>query len=158
MGSKQRLLPFILKHLANLKFNSALDAFSGSGCVGYAIKQTGARVYANDFLNFCFQTARATVENNSTKLSDEDVGRFPVSPSAASHQSFSARQPGQTFLLRGNKNTVIFSVNRELFPLYSVLPRAGVAGRFIDILIWLHGKHTASGGLVVKKRHKLIQG
>lgn len=76
MGSKQRLLPFILKHLANLKFNSALDAFSGSGCVGYAIKQTGARVYANDFLNFCFQTARATVENNSTKLSEDDVSRL----------------------------------------------------------------------------------
>jgi DNA adenine methylase len=76
MGSKQRLLPFILKHLAKVKFNSALDAFSGSGCVGYAIKQTGARVYANDFLNFCFQTARATIENNSTKLTEEDVGKL----------------------------------------------------------------------------------
>lgn len=82
MGSKQRLLPFILKHLAKLKFSSALDAFSGSGCVGYAIKQTGARVYANDFLNFCFQTARATVENNSTKLTEDDVGRL-VRPNIA---------------------------------------------------------------------------
>ena len=76
MGSKQRLLPYILKHLAKLKFTSALDAFSGSGCVGYAIKQTGARVYANDFLNFCFHTARATIENNSTKLTEEDVGKL----------------------------------------------------------------------------------
>ncbi|MEI6392056.1 MAG: Dam family site-specific DNA-(adenine-N6)-methyltransferase [Verrucomicrobiota bacterium] len=76
MGSKQRLLPFILKHLSNLKFNSALDAFSGSGCVGYAIKQTGARVYTNDFLNFCFQTARAAIENNSTKLTEEDVSKL----------------------------------------------------------------------------------
>ena len=76
MGSKQRLLSFILKHLAKLKFNSALDAFSGSGCVGYAIKQTGARVYANDFLRFCFHTARATIENNSTKLTEEDVGKL----------------------------------------------------------------------------------
>jgi DNA adenine methylase len=82
MGSKQRLLPFILKHLAKIKFNSALDAFSGSGCVGYAIKQTGARVYANDFLNFCFQTARATIENNSTKLTEEDVSRL-VRPNAS---------------------------------------------------------------------------
>ena len=76
MGSKQRLLPFILKHLAKLKFNSALDALSGSGCVGYAIKKTGARVYANDFLNFCFQTARATIENNSTLLTEEDVSKL----------------------------------------------------------------------------------
>ena len=76
MGSKQRLLPFILKHLSKLKFESALDAFSGSGCVGYAIKRTGVRVYANDFLNFCFHTARATVENNSTMLAEEDVGKL----------------------------------------------------------------------------------
>jgi DNA adenine methylase len=76
MGSKQRLLPFILKHLSKQKFNSALDAFSGSGCVGYAIKQTGVRVYSNDFLNFCFHTARATVENNSTKLSEDDVSKL----------------------------------------------------------------------------------
>ncbi len=76
MGSKQRLLPYILKHLAKLKFSSALDAFSGSACVGYAIKQTGVQVYANDFLNFCFHTARATIENNSTKLTEEDVGKL----------------------------------------------------------------------------------
>lgn len=81
MGSKQRLLPFILKNLAGLKFGSALDAFSGSGCVGYALKRTGARVYANDFLNFCFHTARATIENNTTRLTDEDVGRL-VRPNA----------------------------------------------------------------------------
>jgi DNA adenine methylase len=73
MGSKQRLLPFILKHLSKLKFTSALDAFSGSACVGYAIKQGGVRVYANDFLNFCYHTARATIENNSTILTEEDV-------------------------------------------------------------------------------------
>ena len=83
MGSKQRLLPFILKNLAKIKFSSALDAFSGSGCVAYAIKQTGARVYANDFLRFCFHTARATIENNSTKLTEDDVGTLVRSnPSA----------------------------------------------------------------------------
>ncbi len=76
MGSKQRLLPFILKHFASLRFNSVLDAFSGSGCVGYALKRMGARVYANDFLKFCFHTARATIENNATLLNEEDVSRL----------------------------------------------------------------------------------
>jgi DNA adenine methylase len=84
MGSKRRLLPFILKHLRRLKFNSALDAFSGSGCVGYAIKQTGVRVYANDFLNFCFHTARATVENNATLLTEDDISRLMRPNSSAS--------------------------------------------------------------------------
>jgi DNA adenine methylase len=76
MGSKRRLLPFILKHLASLKFDSVLDAFSGSGCVGYALKRTGVRVYANDFLKFCFHTARATIENNATLLTEDDVSRL----------------------------------------------------------------------------------
>lgn len=82
MGSKQRLLPFILKHLSKLKFNSALDAFSGSGCVGYAIKQTGVQVHANDFLHFCYHTARATIENNSTALTEEDVNKL-LQPAAS---------------------------------------------------------------------------
>jgi len=76
MGSKQRLLPFITRHISTLKFDSVLDAFSGSGCVGYSLKQAGARVYANDFLNFCSQIARATIENNSTILTDEDIVRL----------------------------------------------------------------------------------
>ncbi|MCX6938920.1 MAG: Dam family site-specific DNA-(adenine-N6)-methyltransferase [Verrucomicrobia bacterium] len=76
MGSKRKLLPFILKNLGSIKFESVLDAFSGSGCVGYALKQTGARVYSNDFLKFCFHTARATVENNSTLLTENDIARL----------------------------------------------------------------------------------
>lgn len=73
MGSKQALLPFILKHISPLRFNRVLDAFSGSGCVAYALKQTGAEVHTNDFLKFSFHTARATIENNSTVLTDADV-------------------------------------------------------------------------------------
>src|SRR5260370_5204332 len=76
MGSKQRLLPFILTHLSKLKFKSALDAFSGSACVGYAIKETGVPVYANDLLNFCYHTARATIENNATQLTEDDVNKL----------------------------------------------------------------------------------
>ena len=76
MGSKQRLLPFIMKHISSLKFASVLDAFSGSGCVAYALKRTGARVYANDFLSFCFHIARATVENSGTPLTEDDVSQL----------------------------------------------------------------------------------
>jgi adenine-specific DNA methylase len=73
MGSKQTLLPFILKHISKLRFARALDAFSGSGCVAYALKQTGAEVHTNDFLTFAYHTARATIENNSVLLNDADV-------------------------------------------------------------------------------------
>jgi len=73
VGSKQRLLPFIIEHISKLNFKSALDAFSGSGCVGYAMKQMGVETYANDFLHFCYRTAQATIENDSTLLNDGDI-------------------------------------------------------------------------------------
>lgn len=73
MGSKQVLLPFILRHISALRFNRALDAFSGSGCVAYALKQHGAEVHTNDFLKFAFHIAHSSVENNSTLLDDSDV-------------------------------------------------------------------------------------
>jgi adenine-specific DNA methylase len=73
MGSKQILLPFILSSISSLRFNRALDAFSGSGCVGYALKQMGAEIHTNDFLKFAFHIGRSTVENNATLLEDCDV-------------------------------------------------------------------------------------
>ena len=73
MGSKQDLIPFITQHVKDLKFETALDAFSGSGCVAYAFKKMGKRVLTNDFLKFSYHTTRALVENNSTILSDQDI-------------------------------------------------------------------------------------
>ncbi len=73
MGSKQAILPFIFRHVTRLKFERVLDAFSGSGCVAYTFKQLGVEVHANDFLRFAFHIARATVENNATYLTDDDL-------------------------------------------------------------------------------------
>lgn len=73
MGSKRSILPFIMRHVTTLEFTNVLDAFSGSGCVAYAFKRVGVRVHANDFLRFAYHTARATIENNSTRLDDDDV-------------------------------------------------------------------------------------
>ena len=41
MGSKHRLLPWIQSVIAELEFDTALDAFSGSGCVSYLLKTMG---------------------------------------------------------------------------------------------------------------------
>lgn len=69
MGSKYRLLPWIHEVLSPLGFHTALDAFSGSGCVAYLLKAMGKRVTANDFLNFCAIIAKATTENPGITLS-----------------------------------------------------------------------------------------
>ena len=73
MGSKHRLLPWIHSILGELEFDSALDAFAGSGCVAYLLKAMGKRVVANDFLEFSRQIARATVENDGERLTEEEV-------------------------------------------------------------------------------------
>ena len=59
--------------MSELEFGTALDAFSGSGCVGYAMKEMGKRVIANDHMEFSYHIAKATIENNSTKLSQKDI-------------------------------------------------------------------------------------
>ena len=43
MGSKHRLLPWLAEILGELEFDTALDAFSGSGCVAYLLKTMGKR-------------------------------------------------------------------------------------------------------------------
>jgi len=76
MGSKQAILHFIFQHITKLKFHRVLDAFSGSGCVAYTFKRLGAEVHANDFLRFAFHTAHATIENNSSRLTEEDLANL----------------------------------------------------------------------------------
>jgi adenine-specific DNA-methyltransferase len=70
MGSKKRLLSWIHEVLSGLDFATALDPFSGTGCVAYLMKTMGRRVIAADFLNFASIVARATIEN-STQIIDQ---------------------------------------------------------------------------------------
>jgi adenine-specific DNA-methyltransferase len=73
MGSKFRLLPWIHEVLSRLDFDTALDGFSGSGCVGYLLKAMGKQVLSSDFLNFCTVIARATVENPGVRVTGDDI-------------------------------------------------------------------------------------
>lgn len=73
MGSKRKLLPAIEKIVRDLNPSTALDAFSGSGCVAYLLKEMGVEVTSNDFLEFSSLIGKATIENNGTKLSNSDI-------------------------------------------------------------------------------------
>jgi DNA adenine methylase len=73
MGSKQSLLPWIMRHLDALDYDTALDAFSGSGCVAYEMKLRGKQVVANDLLQFAYHTAKATVANNRVRIGPDDL-------------------------------------------------------------------------------------
>lgn len=73
MGSKYRLAPALVEIFDDLPQGPALDAFSGSGVVSYALKATGRDVTANDHLVFTSTIATALVANDDQTLSSEEV-------------------------------------------------------------------------------------
>ena len=73
MGSKKRLLPWLNEIFQKLDFDSALDAFSGTGCVAYLLKATDHRVVTSDYLNFTSLVSKATVQNNNVRLTTKNL-------------------------------------------------------------------------------------
>ncbi|HZS77707.1 MAG TPA: DNA adenine methylase [Ktedonobacteraceae bacterium] len=72
MGSKQGILPYIWDAVKHLPFTTVLDAFSGSGCVGYMFKTQGKAVISNDFLKYSYHLANALIANSTETLSEDD--------------------------------------------------------------------------------------
>jgi cation:H+ antiporter len=56
-----------------------LDAFSGSAVVAYMYKTKGLQVIANDRLRYCHHAAKAIIENNSVRLSEDEIELLIVS-------------------------------------------------------------------------------
>ncbi|EST54035.1 DNA adenine methylase [Brevibacillus panacihumi W25] len=73
MGSKQNLIGSIWDIAKQFKFESVLDAFSGSSVVGYMFKTKGKKVITNDFMSFSSNVAKSIIENNNVQLTVEDV-------------------------------------------------------------------------------------
>ena len=81
MGSKYKVVPALLGVFNNLEFDTALDVFSGSGVVGYALKAMGKQVTSNDFLKFSATIADAAVANSAQVLIGADLEKL-TSPNA----------------------------------------------------------------------------
>jgi DNA adenine methylase len=73
MGSKNKLLDFIWDNIKGFNFDTVLDAFSGSGCVGYMFKTKGKEVSSNDILQYSYNIAKSTIENNHSQLDEDDL-------------------------------------------------------------------------------------
>jgi DNA adenine methylase/adenine-specific DNA-methyltransferase len=73
MGSKHRLVPALASVFAEIGGARALDAFSGSGVVAYALKALGFSVIANDYLTFPSVIAAATVANQAERLTEDEI-------------------------------------------------------------------------------------
>ncbi len=61
-GSKRKLLPWIYENIKDIKFESALDLFGGSGNVGYLFKKMGKSTTYNDCLKFNYLIGKAIIE------------------------------------------------------------------------------------------------
>ncbi|MGB2843030.1 MAG: DNA adenine methylase, partial [Halobacteriota archaeon] len=72
-GSKSKIVEWIWGNIKELNFESALDAFGGTGIVGYFLKMKGKRVFYNDILGSNYYIGTALIENDAVKLSGEDI-------------------------------------------------------------------------------------
>lgn len=72
-GSKRRILPWIHESVKDLRFNTALDAFGGTGSVSYLFKKMGKEVTYNDKLRFNYIIGKTLIQNSRTKLLPEDL-------------------------------------------------------------------------------------
>jgi adenine-specific DNA methylase len=74
-GSKRRFLDWIWTHIRDLKFESVLDVFGGTGSVSLMFKLNGKRVFYNDLLKFNQIIGTALIENSKTKVSEDDLNK-----------------------------------------------------------------------------------
>ncbi|WDF33123.1 DNA adenine methylase [Arthrobacter agilis] len=77
MGSKYKLAPQLAAVFADLGIGGTfLDAFSGSGFVGYLAKALGYQVTSNDYMNYGRVIASAAIASDGHCLPDELIARI----------------------------------------------------------------------------------
>lgn len=72
-GSKAKFVDWIWYELSKLNFHTVLDAFGGTGCVAYKLKNEGKKVTYNDILPFNSIIGKALIENDSIILDNKDI-------------------------------------------------------------------------------------
>ena len=86
-GSKNKVLDWIDFYTKDLQFETVLDAFGGTGSVGYLFKKQGKQVFSNDYLKFNSLVGTALIENNNTFLEQDDLDFILNKQAAVDYQS-----------------------------------------------------------------------
>jgi adenine-specific DNA methylase len=73
VGSKRKIVDWIWRQIKDLSFDCFLDAFGGTGVVGYFVKMHGKRVVFNDVLKFNYLIGLTLIENEEVKLSESEI-------------------------------------------------------------------------------------
>lgn len=72
-GSKAKLSNWIWNNISNFNFVTMLDAFGGTGVIGYKAKVNGKQVTYNDILRFNYYMGIGLIQNSNFKLDEEDI-------------------------------------------------------------------------------------
>ncbi len=72
-GSKRKLLEWLWANIRDLRFESVLDVFGGTGAVSHLFKTVGKKVIYNDYLDFNWMIGLALIQNADVRLSPKDV-------------------------------------------------------------------------------------
>lgn len=73
MGSKNKIIKDLFTVFKDIKFESALDLFSGSASVSYLLKAMGKKVISNDYMSFSANISKSIIENSNIKLNNQDI-------------------------------------------------------------------------------------
>lgn len=96
-GSKRKLVGWIGARLAPLQFDTALDAFGGTGSVSYELKRMGKAVTYNDVLQFNRLIGVALIENGRHQLTAAMMDRVVERHAGASYGDFVERTFGDIY-------------------------------------------------------------
>ncbi|MFW9906925.1 MAG: DNA adenine methylase [Candidatus Thorarchaeota archaeon] len=72
-GSKLKLLDWFQPIFQKIDFDSALDAFGGTGAVSYMFKRMGKEITYNDLLTSNWYIGKALIENNQMKIDSSKI-------------------------------------------------------------------------------------
>jgi len=72
-GSKNKITDWIWENIKDFDFETALDAFGGTGSVSHLLKRKNKQVIYNDILKFNHIIGKALIENSHIHLLDEDI-------------------------------------------------------------------------------------
>ncbi len=87
-GSKYKILEWINYLTKDLTYESVLDAFGGTGCVGYMFKKNGKQVFYNDSLKFNYYIGLALIENSKFILNKSNIDYILSKHPNINYQSF----------------------------------------------------------------------
>ncbi len=87
-GSKLKIANWIWDNIRELDFETALDAFGGTATISYLLKTKNKRVTYNDFLRFNHIIGKALIENQTEKLSADDVRFILEKHDSVAYQHF----------------------------------------------------------------------